>query len=166
MQNAPIPPNESERLEAVHRLAILDTESEERFDQITREAVEKLRVPISTISIIDSDREWFKSCQGLDNREGPRTTSFCGHAMLADQIFIVEDTLLDPRFKDNPMVVGKPHIRFYAGIALWDHFYNQPIGVFCIKDTVPRHLSMPELNILLDLAKRAEDEINQPKDTH
>src|ERR1035437_9594701 len=106
MQNAPIPGDENKRIEAVHRLAILDTKPEERFDVLTREAVKKLDVPMSMVSILDSDREWFKSCIGLDEKEGDRAASFCGHALLAKNIFVVEDTLKDPRFADNPMVVG------------------------------------------------------------
>jgi hypothetical protein len=102
MQKAPIPADEKERLDAVHRAAILDTAPEERFDKLTKEAVEKLHVPISTVSILDSDREWFKSCVGTDQKEGDRSISFCGHALLAKDIFIVEDTFKDERFANNP----------------------------------------------------------------
>ena len=161
MQNAPIPNNEKERIEAVHRLAILDTGSEERFDVLTREAVLKLKVPMSMVSILDSDREWFKSCIGYDKKEGNRAVSFCGHALLATNIFIVEDTLKDERFADNPMVVGEPFIRFYAGVALFDHKTRQPIGVFCVKDTKPRKLSTEEIGIIIDLADKAEKELNK-----
>lgn len=161
MKEAPIPKNEKERLEAVHKMAILDTESEERFDNITKEAVEKLKVPISTITILDSKREWFKSYQGLDKREGERAISFCGHALLARNIFFVEDTLKDPRFADNPMVIGSPFIRFYGGIALVDYKTSQYVGVFCIKDTKPRTLSAEEVEIFIDLADRAEKELNK-----
>ncbi|OHA50803.1 MAG: hypothetical protein A2Z62_01150 [Candidatus Terrybacteria bacterium RIFCSPLOWO2_02_42_20] len=160
MQIAPIPKDENIRIEAVHRMAILDTKPEERFDRLTKEAVDRLKVPISTITIIDSKREWFKSCQGLDEKEGERAVSFCGHALLAQNIFVVEDTLKDDRFKDNPMVIGHPFIRFYAGIAILDHKTGQPVGVFCVKDTKPRTFSISEINILIDLADRAEKEIN------
>ena len=112
MQNAPIPADENKRMEALHRMAILDTEPEERFDVLTKEAVEKLQVPMSMISILDSNREWFKSCIGYEKKEGNRAVSFCGHALLATTIFIVEDTLKDSRFADNPMVIGYPFIRF------------------------------------------------------
>ena len=148
---------------AVHKMALLDTPPETRFDILTKEAIEKLHAPISVLSILDSNREWFKSCQGLDAKEGERAISFCGHALLADDIFIVPDTLKDPRFADNPMVTGSPFIRFYAGVALIDHVTNQPVGVFCIKDRIPRTLSTEEIAILLDLAKRAEDELNKIK---
>ena len=161
MQTAPIPANEKERLEAVHKLAILDTKPEERFDLLTREAVNKLKVPISTVSILDEKREWFKSCVGLDKKEGERAVSFCGHALLATNIFIIEDTLKDPRFADNPMVVGSPFIRFYAGMALFDHKTRHPIGVFCVKDTKPRKLNAEEISILIDIAERAEKELKK-----
>jgi GAF domain-containing protein len=168
MQTAPIPNNEEQRLEAVHKLAILDTGPEERFDKLTREAVEKLQVPMSMVSILDSNREWFKSCVGFksltnlhkEETEGDRSVSFCGHALLAKEIFIIEDTLQDERFKDNPLVIGYPFIRFYAGIALHEYGTNHAIGVFCIKDTKPRVLSLVEMDIILDLAKRAEKELN------
>ena len=126
-----------------------------------KEAVKKIKVPISTITILDSKREWFKSYQGLNKREGERAVSFCGHALLAKNIFFVEDTLKDPRFADNPMVVGSPYIRFYGGIALVDHKSGQYVGVFCIKDTKPRSLSAEEVETFIDLADRAEAELNK-----
>jgi len=161
MQNAPIPKNEAERLLAVKALGILDTAPEPRFDAITKEATVRLKVPISTVSIIDKDREWYKSCQGVDRTEGPRAISFCGHAMAATDVFIIEDTFLDERFRDNPTVTGKPFIRFYAGISLYNEKNGMPVGVFCIKDTVPRKLSVKELDVFLQLAAVAEDELNR-----
>ena len=160
MQPAPIPKNEKERMEAVHRLAILDTKQEERFDVLTREAVTKLKIPIAMVSILDINREWYKSCVGSAKKQCDRKISFCGHALLATDIFIVGDTLKDPRFKDNPMVTGFPFVRFYAGIALHDRKTNQPIGVFCVKDTKPRIFSANYTAVLLDLAERAEKELN------
>ncbi len=162
MQPAPLHPQEDARLEAVHGLALLDTEPEERFDRITKAAIEKLGAPISTITLVDKDREWFKSCQGLDIKEAPRTSSFCGHAMLADTVFIVEDTLKDERFRDNPQVIGAPHIRFYAGVSLYDKKSGLPVGVFCIKDTKPRSMGPADIAVLLELATEAEKEINTP----
>lgn len=167
MIGPPIPEFEEGRLAAVQRMQILDTPPDPWFDALTREAIEKLHVPISAVSIIDKDREWFKSCQGIVNRQGPRTTSFCGHALVANSIFVIEDTLLDPRFADNPQVVNPPHIRFYAGLALYDRQTNMPIGVFCVKDTKPRKLSAEEIGILFDLAKRASSILNEnTKFTH
>ncbi|MBI3888855.1 GAF domain-containing protein [Candidatus Nomurabacteria bacterium] len=161
MQDAPIPVDEEKRIEAVHRLAILDTKPEERFDILTQEVVKKLNVSMSMVTILDSNREWFKSCVGLDKKEGDRAASFCGHALLAKNIFVVEDTLKDPRFADNPMVVGFPFIRFYAGVALFDYKTRQPIGVFCVKDTKPKKLTVQEIAIIIDLANKAEKELNK-----
>jgi GAF domain-containing protein len=153
--------NEEERLIAVHQMALLDTEPEERFDDLTKEATEKLDIPISTITIMDKDHEWFKSCQGIDNRENPREISFCNQAMLSSVLFVVEDTLLDKRFSNNPMVINSPFVRFYAGIRLLDYKTGLPVGVFCVKDIKPRILSLEEINILIDLSSRAEIELNK-----
>lgn len=161
MITAPIQMNEQVRLAAVHSLAILDTQPEERFDVITKAVCEKFKVPISTISIIDGQREWYKSCWGLDVREGPRDISFCGHAMYADYVFVVEDTWQDPRFFDNPYVKGKPYIRFYAGVALRENNTRLPVGVLCIKDNKPRKFSLNNINKLVEFAKKAEIEINK-----
>ncbi len=157
----PIYENEEERLKAVQRLGILDTEPDPKFDSITKEATEKLDMPISTISILDKDREWYKSCQGITNKEGPREIAFCSWALLSKDVFIVEDTLLDPRFKTNPYVIGKPYIRFYAGMAINDAVSGLPIGVFCVKDIKPRNLTMEELGIMFELAQRVEKLINK-----
>lgn len=153
-------PQESKRIAAVKRLKLLDTASEERFDRITRRAIEELQVPISTITLIDEEREWFKSCQGLPEPEGPRATSFCGHALLSRDMFIIEDATKDPRFSDNPSVIGPPHVRFYAGMALYDEKTKLPVGVFCVKDTSPRIFSMRELEIFIELARLAEEELS------
>lgn len=160
MQKSPLHSEENDRLNIVKTLNILDTKSEERFDNITKNAVEKLNVPISTITIIDEKREWFKSHQGLAAKEGPRDISFCGHALLASDVFIVEDTLKDNRFIDNPYVKANPPIRFYAGISLKHKKTNLPIGVLCVKDYKPRKLSTGEIGTLLELAKEAEYELN------
>ena len=159
MLSAPIPTNENRRLQSLKSMGILDTAPEDRFDRYTREAAERLHVPISTISIIDSEREWYKSCHGLSEREGSREASFCGHTILNREIFVVENTLNDERFKDNPTVTGKPHIRFYAGISLHsgDGF---PVGVLCVKDRVPRRLTAGDAAVLIDLASRVEKELN------
>lgn len=159
MQPAPIPVNEKERLFSLHQLNILDTPPEERFDRITRLATKIFKVPISTLTLIDSNREWFKSCQGLDKREGERAISFCGHAMLADNIFIIPDALKDPRFSDNPLVKGEPFIRFYAGVSLKGP-EGYRVGTFCIKDHQPRMMSEDEIKMLEDLAAWAELELN------
>lgn len=159
MQPAPIPANENERLASLKKLKILDTPTEERFDRITRISAHLFNIPISTITLVDSNREWFKSCYGLDKREGDRAISFCGHAMLANDIFIIPDTKKDPRFADNPMVVGAPFIRFYAGVALTSAD-GYKIGTFCIKGHKPRTFTKSEIVDLKSLASWAEQEIN------
>jgi GAF domain-containing protein len=162
MKKAPIPKNESERIDSVKSMNILDTQQEERFDNITKKAVEDLEVLISTISIIDSEREWFKSCQGLDFKEAPREMSFCGHALIAEKtVLIVEDALKDEKFSDNPQVINPPHIRFYAGVKLFNRKDRMPVGVFCVKDTKPRTPSIEEIGKILDLAQLAEEELNK-----
>jgi PAS domain S-box-containing protein len=152
------PANEGERLVDLRRLCILDTAAEERFDRITRLAARVLDVPIALVSLVDADRQWFKSRVGLDATETPRDVSFCGHAILGSEIFVVPDALADERFADNPLVTQPPAIRFYAGhplIGLAGH----PIGTLCIIDTHPRQLSATDLQTLKDLAAVAEYEI-------
>jgi GAF domain-containing protein len=159
MQNAPIPKNEKSRLASLHALGLLDTAPEERFDRITRIACIVFKVPISTLTLVDEKREWFKSCQGLPDREGDRAISFCGHALSAIDILVVPDTKKDERFSDNPMVVGKPFIRFYAGAPIMSAD-GEPIGVLCIKDTKPRTFSKDDEEVLMGLAEWAGVELN------
>lgn len=159
MQTAPIPANESERMESLKKLNILDTPPEERFDRITKLATKIFNVPISTITLVDSNREWFKSVCGIDQKEGDRFISFCGHAMLEKDMLIIPDAKADSRFSDNPMVVGEPYIRFYAGVPLFSADSN-PIGAFCVKGLKPRKVTEEEKDILHGLAKWAELEIN------
>ncbi len=161
MQKAPIPINDKARVCALEGLHLLDTKPEERFDRITKEAIKRFSVPISTITLVDKDREWFKSVQGLRATGGPRDNSFCGHALMSEMLMVIHDTLEDPRFADNPMVKGEPHVRFYAGQSLYDYKTNLPVGVFCVKDTKPREFSMKDMDDFLELAKCAEVEINR-----
>lgn len=159
MEKAPIPKNELERIASVYALNLLDTPPEERFDQLTRCATKIFHVPISTLTLIDANREWFKSCQGVSKTEGDRAISFCGHALVGGDMMAVKDTLQDKRFYDNPLVTGEPHIRFYAGVPVMS-FDGQRIGVFCIKDTKPREFSGDDREILKGLAAWAGLEIN------
>ncbi len=161
MPTVPYKTDDDKRIQALKDLGLLDTAPELRFDNITQEAVKMFNVPISTISLLDKDREWFKSSVGLKNKEGPRDVSFCGYAIYAKIIFIVEDTLRDWRFKDNPTVINSPHIRFYAGVALYDKTGHYPIGVLCIKDTKPRKFTATDVDSLVALAKKAEMELNK-----
>ncbi|ENL1171738.1 sensor domain-containing diguanylate cyclase [Vibrio vulnificus] len=158
MQTPKKPDNEPQRIADLHSLHILDTAAEERFDRVTRLARRLFDVPIALVSLVDEDRQWFKSCFGLDASETPRDISFCGHAILGNDIFVVEDACEDERFADNPLVTGTPHIRFYAGIPLM-YEDRSCLGTLCIIDTKPRILSTEERLDLADLAKMAEREL-------
>ncbi|WP_148610857.1 GGDEF domain-containing protein [Aeromonas sobria] len=151
MLEAPIPPDEALRLDTLRRLSLLDTEAEERFDRLTRMARRVFDVPIALVSLVDEDRQWFKSCIGLEVSETARDISFCGHAIMGNETFIVPDASLDPRFADNPLVVGGPCIRFYAGQPL-QIANGCKLGTLCIIDTVPRVLSDEDVGLLKDLA--------------
>ncbi len=159
MKQAPIPKNELKRIASLYALDLLDTPPEERFDRLTNCATKIFHVPISTLTLIDANREWFKSCQGLSKTEGDRAVSFCGHALVEDEILIIPNTLKDERFADNPMVTNQPYIRFYAGVPIMSAD-GQRIGVFCIKDTKPREFSEEDKDVLKGLAYWAELEIN------
>lgn len=157
---APIhPTDEPERLAALCRLHLLDTPPDERFDRITRTAQRMFGVPIATVTLVDSERQWFKSSVGLDVAETARDVSFCGHAILQEDPFVVADAARDARFADNPLVTGAPHIRFYAGIPLHEA-RGWRVGTLCLIDRVPRELSEPDIAALRDLALWAETELN------
>lgn len=147
MTPAPRPANEDERLQALRELLLLDTPPEERYDRLARFVAEQLDMPIALLTLVDGQRQWFKSRVGVDVTETPRDISFCGHAILQDGLFVVEDARSDPRFSDNPLVVGAPHIRFYAGAPLSSPS-GYRIGTLCVLDTVPRTLGPVELSIL------------------
>lgn len=115
-------------------------------------------VPIALVSLVDEKRQWFKSCIGITEKETPRDISFCGHAILDDEVFIIPDTAKDERFADNPLVINEPHIRFYAGCPL--RFTDgSRLGALCIMDTKPRSLSNDDIETLKDLASTAEREL-------
>ena len=152
------PVNEATRIDTLRSLNILDTSPEERFDRLTRLAKRLFGVPIALISLVDADRQWFKSCQGLSASETPRDVSFCGHAILSDEILMVPDALLDERFHDNPLVVGDPKIRFYAGCPLAVP-NGSKLGTLCLIDQEPRELDEDDRKLLRDLARMAEQEI-------
>ena len=153
MQTPATPDNEHLRLDALRRITILDTSAEERFDRITRMARNMFDVPISLVSLVDKDRQWFKSCCGLPVLETPRDISFCGHAILGDGLFVVEDATRDLRFAANPLVSGDPHIRFYAGSPL-QIAEGYKLGTLCIIDRKPRLLDERQRDLLTDLAAR------------
>ena len=159
MQVPQTPANEAPRLQALRVRAMLDTPAEERFDRLTRLAQHLFGVQIALVSLIDADRQWFKSRQGLDVCETARDISFCGHAILASDLFVVPDATLDARFADNPLVLGAPHIRFYAGAPL-SSSDGYRLGTLCIIDSTPRTLSDKEHLMLRDMADLVETEIN------
>lgn len=153
------PKNETQRLQALRNLNILDTQSEERFDCITRVAQNLFHVPIASVSFVDKEREWFKSKYGLQFEETPREISFGAHVILTEEIMIVKDTLNDIRFKDNPLVLGNPEIRFYLGCPLKiKGEFN--IGTLCLIDYKAQQFSDADLDIVKDLAATVEAEFN------
>ena len=158
MSTAPIPVNEVERIIDLRALEILDTPAEERFDRITRIAQRLFDVPIALVSLVDEDRQWFKSRLGLDAAETPRELSFCAHAILDDEILLVPDAVSDERFRDNPLVTGDPRIRFYAGAPI-DSPSGNKLGTLCVIDRKPRDLSPDDLETLRDLADMIEKEV-------
>ena len=162
MQKPAIPADEAARLAALQALRLLDTQSEERFDRLTYLARSLFRVPIALISLVDSDRQWFKSRQGLDACETGRDISFCGHAILGDDIFEITDASQDERFSDNPLVTGAPHIRFYAGMPLYSAD-GYAIGTLCIIDTQPGKLTYSQRTELRLLADVVSNECNRQR---
>lgn len=154
---APVPPDDAERLRELDVLGLLDTPAEERFDRITRMLSLAMGVPISYISLVDRDRQWFKSARGLEVIQTPRDISFCGHAILSDEPMIVPDATRDDRFRDNPQVVGEPFIRFYAGVPLSGPGGHK-VGTLCIADRQPRTLGPREVETLRALARVVERE--------
>jgi len=148
---APLPPDERERLQALRRYAILDTPQEVAFDRITRLAARLLKVPVTTVSLVDESRQWFKSSYGMEVRETSRELSFCSHAILSDEVTVVPDATGDQRFLDNELVTGEPHIRFYAGAPL-ESSDGFKLGTLCAIDTRPRQFTDEEREVLHDLA--------------
>jgi diguanylate cyclase (GGDEF)-like protein len=158
MQAPDFPADELARLETLRGLRLLDGASEERFDRVTRLAKRLFNVSIALVSLVDSDRQWFKSAQGLQVPETARDISFCGHAILGDEVFVVPDAQEDTRFFDNPLVTHPPYIRFYAGCPI--SFSNgAKLGTLCLIDQVPRAFPHEDQHVLRDLAIMVEQEI-------
>jgi phosphoribosyl 1,2-cyclic phosphodiesterase len=153
--------NEEQRLAILHDLKILDTPPEERFDRITRLAASIFNAPMALISLVDRERQWFKSTYGLDARETSRETSFCSHAVASQEVLVVPDTFQDPRFSDNPLVTGAPRIRFYAGCPIF--VGANCIGTVCVLDNRPRQIDTDTVDLLHDLATLAEIELSKPQ---
>jgi len=150
--------NEAERLHALRTLNILDTSHEERFDRVTRMAKRMFNVSISLVSLVDEDRQWFKSAQGLEATETPRDISFCGHAINQEGLFIIPDAIKDERFFDNPLVTEAPNIRFYAGYTL-NIREGLNIGTLCLIDENPRVMDEEDQQLFKDLGAMIEQEI-------
>jgi diguanylate cyclase (GGDEF)-like protein len=152
------PENETQRLETLKSLGRLKTTPDERFDRLTRLASHVFDVPVAMVSLVDENIQWFKSCHGLDVTHTSRDVSFCGHAILGDDAFVIEDATTDSRFADNPLVTGEPHIRFYAGFPL-RYLNGTKLGTLCLIDHQPRQLEKRERQILKDIASIAESEL-------
>lgn len=158
MQQPEKPLDELARLTALHATALLDSAPEPRFDRLTALVKQCLNSEIVLVSLVDQDRQWFKSRQGLNVCETGRDISFCGHAILTSELFQVSDTRCDARFADNPLVTQAPYIRFYAGAPL--HYQGQRIGTLCLIDIKPRTLTEQEQQILRGFADAIEQEIH------
>lgn len=153
MESAPLAPDEVARQRALDDLQLLDTPAEQEFDDITLLASFICEAPIALISLVDKDRQWFKSRVGLDIAETPRNIAFCAHAILGDDVFEVPDAALDQRFSDNPVVTSDPHLRFYAGVPL-NTSDNHNVGTLCVIDRKPRRLSEPQRAALKALGRQ------------
>ena len=150
--DAPKPPQESARLAALHEYRLLDTSPEATFDDITQLVARLCDMPIALVSLVDTDRQWFKSRVGLESTQTARETAFCAHTILENIPLVVTDATLDARFADNPLVTGDPGIRFYAGAPLVTPS-GFALGTLCVIDVKPRELSAVQLDALQGLAQ-------------
>lgn len=158
MGTQPVPDNEVERVIELRALEILDTPPEERFDRITRLAQRIFDVPIALVSLVDEDRQWFKSRVGLEAQETPREYSFCAHAISDGKILHVADASTDIRFLDNPLVTSDPNIRFYAGCPIASP-NGHKLGTLCVIDRDSRQMDDDDFQTLRDLAAMVEEEL-------
>ncbi|NMG36620.1 GAF domain-containing protein [Azoarcus sp. TTM-91] len=161
MKAPPLPDDETERLARLHALRILDTPAEQRFDALTTVAAAVANVPIALISLVDENRQWFKSACGTSVTETAREISFCGHAILSGEPLVVADAACDERFFDNPLVTGTPWVRFYAGFPLQAD--GARIGTLCVIDDHPRQLTPEQIAELTAIARVVEQELRPPQ---
>ena len=155
MKSPPIPENDPERLESLRRLAILDTPRADPFDRVTRTCSRMLDVPIVLVSLVDEERQWFKSRVGLDVMETPREVAFCAHVVHDDRPMVVPDALDDPRFADNPLVTGDPHVRAYLGVPV--HAPDgHALGTICAIDRAPRDFTPSQVIAMERMARVVE----------
>jgi GAF domain-containing protein len=150
---APLPNNETERLKVLRHYRIMDSLPEDSFDDIVYLAAEICEVPVCLISFIDETRQWFKAKKGLEACETSRDLAFCAHTILNDKVLLIPDASKDARFYNNPLVLGEPYLRFYAGAPLLSPSRHQ-LGTLCVIDHQPRQLSAVQLNSLTILAKQ------------
>ncbi len=156
--SSPFDADEADRLSVLESYDLLDTPADEAFDRITRLASHILETPIALVSLVDGERQWFKSRQGLDAQETPREMAFCHHAILGDDVTVIPDATCDDRFRDNPLVTGAPEIRFYAGAPLIAPGGSK-LGTLCVIDRTPREIDDRQRQVLKDLAAIVMDEI-------
>ena len=157
MKSAPLPKDEKERLDALKSYQILDTLPEIDFDDFTKLASYTCGTPIALVSLVDESRQWFKSRFGLEATETPRDVAFCSHTILQDDVFVIPDSHKDERFHDNPLAVGAPHVRFYAGAPLITPSGHK-IGTLCVIDHNPREITEEQKEILQAIGRQV---INQ-----
>lgn len=153
LPSTPQLPNENDRLRALHEYQILDTAPERAYDDLVELAGQICGTPIALVTLIDRDRQWFKSQLGITGSETPREEAFCAHTILGETVLVVPDARADARFVDNPSVVGDPHVRFYAGAPLLTTD-GHALGSLCVVDTVPRTLSPAQLRALAALSRQ------------
>lgn len=152
--------SEADRIAALRALLVLDTEPEEQFDAMTAYCASRFGVEIALVTLVDTNRQWFKSACGLATRETSRDISFCGHAILEDRVMVVPDARADERFHDNPLVTGPPYIRFYAGAPLTLPSGHR-VGTLCLIDAAPKRLEGDDLSHLRELAAVVANELEK-----
>jgi GAF domain-containing protein len=163
--DTPAPSQEAARVAALDRYAILDTEPEQTFDDLVSLASYICKTPIAMLSLVDDRRQWFKSKVGVQVRETPKEISFCAHAIQQEDLFVVPDTLKDPRFKENPLVVGEPHIRFYTGAPIVNE-EGFALGTLCVIDRQPRELDSEQKEALWALSRLALGQMELRQNLH